>query len=144
MARHEIFLPMNINPHTGHKEYTKAQLDDLKPKWTRQWKEYTDLSDEMISICVDKLHTGPFTIPGTRIAEGAGKGMSIRMKEVRHEWNRKGQLYTGSQVYREAKKRLNASAKRDAEMRGIPDPFAFEYFLPARMRKTRRSAYDIQ
>lgn len=138
-----LFLPFSINVHTGRKEFSQDQLEQLKPKWYKQWQDYTDLSDEMIKVVVETIHTGPFMYPGTRIAEGAGKGMSKYMNEVKYEWKRNRQLYTSSQLYREAKKRLNNSVKRDADKREIPDPFAFEYFLPKNQRKMRRSPNHV-
>jgi len=135
---------MGINPKTGKKEYTETQLDMLKPKWRRQWKDYTDLDEDMVDYVVNKIHTGPFEYPGTRIAEGAGKGISIKMREVAHEWKQEKKKYTGSQLYREGRKRLNVMARKMADAKEIEDPFAFEYYLTAKQRKLRRNPYDVK
>jgi len=137
----EISIPMSINPRTGKREYTETQLAILKPKWRRQWREYSDLDEDMIDILVDKIHTGPFEWPGTRISEGSSRGIRKFMKETAHEW--RGKHPTGSQIYREAKKRLNAFARKTADAKEVEDPFAFEYFLTQKERKIkRRSIYD--
>jgi len=145
MATGEIEMPMAINVRTGKKEYTKEQLGRLQPKWREQWKELSDLDDRMIDICVNKIHTGPLEWPGLRIAEGSSKGMSIKMKEVAHEWRKQKPKATGSQIFREAKKRLNALVRADAAARDreMEDPFAFEYYLTARQRKSKRSFDDV-
>jgi len=138
MTTGAIYIPMGINPRTGRREYTEEQLVIQKPKWYRQWREYSDLDEDMIEVCVEKLHVGPFEWPGTKIAWGCGKGMNLKLKEVQHEW--RGKVYTSGKLYREARRRLNAFARKTADARDIGDPFAFEYYLTRQQRKMR--AYE--
>jgi hypothetical protein len=127
-----------VNPKTGHKFYDDEELAELKPKWRRQWHKSSLLNDEMIDICVDDIHTGPFHWPGNKIRSGATAGYKRWMWEIKGDWDTQNKKYTKEELQEAAKKKANEKAKENANIYGIEDdPFGFEYFLTSTQRKKR-------
>ena len=135
----EVAIPLlrsRVNPRTGKKRLSDADLAKAQPKWRREWEQISFLTPDMIDYCVYEIHTGPHMWPGNMIASGAQKGMNAKMYDVLLEWKEEKKPFTSGQLYREARKRLIYLTERYAELHDVSDPFGFAYFLtPAQRRK---------
>lgn len=134
----EAVIPRRINPITGRLEKSPEEVEKFKPIWKKLWQEYSALDDEMIKYVIEKVRCSPLTWPGSVIAKGSVIGVNKFATEIADEWQRAGRQFTGSQLYREAKRRLNEYVRRRARASAVEDPFAFEYFLPTYKRKKPR------
>ena len=135
-----VSFPQGRNPITGKKEYTDAQLKKLKPIWRDQWETYSYFDSEMVGFLVNKLHCGIFSWPGNRIIEGQTLGMDRWLKRTAREWQDEDRSFTGSQLAKEAARRMNEEVRYWAAAYNIEDPFGAEYYLTKGERKLHRSS----
>lgn len=129
------------------RKYSEMELGELKPQWYKAWRDYSYLEDDLISQCVNKIHTSPFEWPGTVIAHGCSKSVDKRFKRLKEVWQRKNPSITLSQKVRdelkqEAIKWANAEARRASLAGGMLDPFSYEYELSKIERKMRRTQWQ--